>query len=318
MSPIARRQISRALLAALFLPVVMPAFAQSFRDQVAGSGLGSAYAQLINLTASPDVTAAYYGSEGEETDLDIDLTRLPYVSRGVKVGDDSLFKWRVAAGYMQMRSDFTVGSAAGSSVASRWQASSLTGGLLVDIPLAENLRMTPGLDVGVAVLKNTAQYYGAATALSPLFDGLVFNWETRARLVTPNLGLDWTTRDGERKTLLSGHLSWSWIESYAETDPALGFSQSAGVVSLRGEHGGPTGMSVVARPIDWLVIGSVSRLLGDNSDVLGFSELYELGVGMEIPFARNDAGGSNRARLTASYLFGSGIKGWTIGLGARF
>ena len=296
----------------------MPAAAQSVRDTIASARLGSGYAQLLNLAATPDISAARYEVQDGDTKPSIDVVRLPYEARWLALSGDSDLYWRVAGGYLQTKADLPieVASSGAGSISGKWSAYSLGGGLLAKFRLGNGFTLAPALDVGVARLDNRASYFGAATALQPLVDGLLFNWRTDAWLVTPSVALDWTRAEADRRTSIRGHSAWSWISSFSESDPVLKFKETAGVYSIRAEHAAPTRMRLLERSLDWVAYGGYAGFFGDNRNALGFTSVAEVGVGMEAPLATSGKN-SNRVRVGASYLFGPSVKGWTISLGLQ-
>jgi hypothetical protein len=249
----------------------------------------------------------------------IDVVRVPYESRWLALSGDSDLYWRVAAGYLQTKADLPidVASSGAGNISGKWSAYSLGGGLLAKIRLGKDFTLAPALDVGVARLDNRASYSGAATAVQPILDGLLFNWRTNAWLVTPNVALDWTSAEAARRITIRGHAAWSWISSFDVSDPVLNFDETAGVYSIRAEHAAPTGMQLLERSLDWVAYGGYAGFFGDNRDALGFTSVAEVGVGMEALLSASGKN-SNRVRVGASYLFGPNVKGWTISLGLQY
>jgi hypothetical protein len=74
---------------------------------------------------------------------------------------------------------------------------------------------------------------------------------------------------------------------------------------------------VFQRPLDWVVLAGYAGFFGPNRDALGFTSVAEVGVGVEVPLSKNSEK-PKRIRLSASYLFGNNVTGWTIGLGLRY
>jgi len=208
------------------------------------------------------------------------------------------------------------GGAAG-GISSEWSAYSLTGGVLARLRLGNGFTLAPALDAGVARLDNEAGYAGVATILQPSLDGVLFNWRSNAWLVTPSAELAWTRQEGARRTGIRGHVAWSWISSFDESDPVLEFRETAGAYAIRAEHAAPTGMKVLQRPMDWVLFGGLAGFLGANRDALGFTSVAELGVGVEAPLSTR-AEKTKRLRLGVSYLSGPDVKGWSVGLGLRY
>jgi len=301
------------------MALAAPAAAQSSRDIIAGARLGPGYAQMLNLASTPDISAARYNVTDGSSQLAINVLRIPYESRWLALSNDSDLYWRVAGGYLTTKSDFPVNvPAVGSgSISSTWSAYSLTGGLLAKIRFGEGFTFVPALDVGAARLDNQADYAGAATALQPGLDGLLFNWRSNAWLVTPNAGLEWTHANADRTYSVRGHVAWSWISSFAETDPVLKFNETAGVYSIRAERVAPTGKSIFDRALGWVLFGGYAGFFGPNRNALGFTSVAEVGLGVEVPLSTS-AEKRERIRVGASYLFGPDVTGWTISAGMKF
>lgn len=295
--------------------LVPPVAAQSIRDSISGSRLGSGYAQVLNVAATPDLTAAHYDVQSG-SGLRIDVVRLPYESRWRALSSVADLYWRVVGSYLQMGHDFGAGSQVSGpgNIASTWSAYSATGGLLAKIRLGQGFTLMPAVDVGLARLNNRAGYEGAAVALRPALDGLLFNWHTNAWVVTPNLGLEWTVEEGGRKVTVTGHVGWSRITSFGESDPVQSFAESAGVYSMRIEHTAPSGLSAFHRRLEWVLYGGYSGFYGPNRNALGFTSVGEIGGGIEAPL-RTDEEDSKRVRMAGSYLLGSHVTGWTISVG---
>lgn len=70
-------------------------------------------------------------------------------------------------------------------------------------------------------------------------------------------------------------------------------------------------------PLDRVIYGGYAGFFGPNRDVLGFTSVAEVGVGMETPLV-TDQKRPDRARPGASYLFGEHVRGWTISLPLQY
>jgi hypothetical protein len=289
------------------------------RARVDSASLGTGYAQIIGLAATPDIAAAQYEIDSDTTRPKFDVFRLPYQAKWMALSPDSDLYWRIAGGYLRLKDDFSVtlaGRAPG-SIDSTWTAYSASAGLLAKIRLGNGFTLEPALDVGVARLENSATYDGGAAALKPLLNGILFDWQTDAWLVTPSLALEWATNVGEAKATVRGHVARSWISSFDASDPAQSFNEAANVYSIRADYARPTGLVVADRAVDWVVYGGYAGFFGANRDALGFTSVAEVGGGVEAPFAADRPKGE-RLRLAAGYLFGPDVRGWTIGLSLEY
>ena len=191
------------------------------------------------------------------------------------------------------------------------------GGLLAKIRLPNGFTLEPALDVGIARLENSASYDDNAAPLKPLLNGLLFDWQTNAWLVTPGIALEWATTFGEARTTVRAHVARSWISSFDESDPAQSFNETANIYSIGADYARPTGITVADRALNWVVYGGYAGFFGANSNALGFTSVAEIGGGFEVPFAADRPNG-DRVRLAAGYLFGPDVKGWTIGLSLQY
>lgn len=289
------------------------------RSQVEGARLGAGYAQIINLSATPDLSAASYTIGNEEPKLKLDVVHLPYQARWTALSQDTDLYWKVAGGYLQLKQDLPlISSSAGvGSVGSKWAAYSVSGGLLAKMRLGNGFTLEPALDVGIARLDNSASYSGAASALEPLLDGLLFNWHTNAWLTTPSLGFAWSNGDAEGKASVRGHVARSWISTFGATDPLQEFNETANLYSVRAEYAKPGQWQAFGRPLGWVVYGSYAGFFGANRDALGFTTVAELGGGLELPISQ-ERENPERLRLSAGYLFGPDVRGWSIGLSLQY
>lgn len=289
------------------------------REQVRGARLGSGYAQLINLSASPELSAANYTVSGSGPDASLDVYRIPYQSHWFTAGTGTDIFWRASAGYLQMKQylPVQVEGTAGSAIDGKWSAASGTAGVLVKVQLGEGFTLEPALDAGVARLRNDAHYRGGAALVRPLLDKVLFNWETDAWLVTPTLGFAWNADGTRSRFSVAGHVARSWIRSFNATDPIQDFSETANVYSLRARYAAPLGHTLAQRPLDGVVYAGYTGFFGANKNALGFDAVAEVGAGLEWPLTPG-SGDLLRLRLTAGYLAGRNVQGWNIGLGIAY
>jgi hypothetical protein len=315
----ALRVCTSLLGVAIAMPVAAQTPSDPLRDLVRSAGLGSGYAQMLNLVATPDISAASYRIDSGTSDPTLDVVRVPYRSRWRALSPDADLWWRLSGGYLRLKDDqpFTLLSPNDGSVATRWSAYSVAGGLFARVRVGEGLTLVPALDFAVAQLDNKASYSGTAVLLKPLLDGLAFNWRTNAWLATPGVALEWSPAGGEHGVLVRAHVARSWISSFDETDPVLEFSETANVYSLRAEYTAPVEAQVPGRPLQWVLFAGYAGFFGANRDALGFSTVAEAGAGLQAPIGTEWAK-SERLRVGASYLFGPDVHGWTVSVGLQY
>ncbi len=317
------RIVARAFFCALATACVAQAVAQTppidFRSQIASARLGTGYAQMINMSATDDLSAATYRVDGIDPAADIDLIHVPYQAKWLTLSPDADLDWRIAGGWLQFKQSYPVnlGPETG-GIGTKWSAYSVSGGLALKYRFGDGFVLEPALDVGIARLTNSASYDGvAANALKPYLDGLLFNWNANAWLVTPSIALEWSTQAGGGRAKVRGHVARSWIGSFDETDPVQHFNEAANIYSVRGEYSHPTSWTVMERGVNWVAFAGYAGFFGANRDVFGFDGVADVGGGFEVPFA-TDRPRAERLRLSGAYLVGSGVHGWTVGLSLEY
>jgi hypothetical protein len=290
------------------------------RAQVSSARLGAGYAQMIGLAATPEIAAAGYKIDSSGTTKPtLDVFRLPYQARLATLAEGVDLYWKVAGGYLRFKDDFpvTIAPSSPGNIASKWTAYSASGGLLVKAGLGAGFTLEPALDLGVARLDNSASYGGAASALQPLFDRLLFGWRTNAWLVTPSVGLEWSGAASDAKVTVVGRVGRTWIESFGETDPVQAFDEAANTYAIRGDFAKPSDLRVFDRTLTWVVYGGYAGFFGANRRALGFSSVADVGGGVELPIGADRANGE-RLRFSAGYLLGPDVHGWTAGVSVQY
>jgi hypothetical protein len=274
---------------------------------------------MINLSATPDLSAASYRLDGTDPGANLDVLRLPYQAKWMPLSAAADLYWSLEAGWLQYAQDFPVNPAsdAAGTIGSKWTAYSVGAGIFAKVRLGNGFTLEPALDVALARLQNRASYGGSAASLQPVLDGLLFNWNANAWLVTPGVALEWTDAVAAGTASVRGHVARSWIASFDETDPVQRFREATNIYSVRVEYVQPTAWKAFERPVSWVAYGGYAGFFGANRGVLGFDGVAEVGGGLELPITP-DAPRAERLRLQAAYLVGSGVHGWTVGLGMQY
>jgi hypothetical protein len=267
-----RRAAALGTTAALAGVVHAQTVPDQVRAQVASARLGAGYAQMINLSATPDLSAASYRIDAIDPSADLDVLRLPYQAKWLPLSAEADLYWKLEAGWLQFKQDFPwspTPDAAG-TLGSKWTAYSVGAGVLAKVRLGSGISIEPAVDVALARLQNRTSYSGSATVLQPVLDGLLFNWNADAWLVTPGVALEWTDAVGEGRARARGHVARSRIASFDETDPVQRFREATNIYSVRVEYVHPTEWKAFERRMSWVAYGSYAGFFGANRDVLGF------------------------------------------------
>ncbi len=286
---------------------------------VGGARLGAGYAQMVGIAAVPGIRSANYNIDSQAGSPTLDVVRVPYEHRWTRLSDNADLYWTVSGGYMRFKDDLPISAFApdDGSIASRWTGYSGSAGVLAKVRLGQGFKLEPAIDFALARLENSASYSGTATALQPSFDGLLFNWDMNAWLVTPSIALEWATRVYDGELITRGRVARSWISSFDESDPVLAFNQAVNIFSISADYTRATSLHLFDRQVSWVARGGYFGFFGADRDALGFDQVAEVGGGFEIPIAARTAKGE-RLRLVGAYLFGPDVDGWSGGLSMRF
>ncbi|MEH6592831.1 MAG: hypothetical protein V7746_21365, partial [Halioglobus sp.] len=118
--------------------------------------------------------------------------------------------------------------------------------------------------------------------LDPNLEGAVFNWETNASVGRGSLGLRYDQEHGNFRIKGSGHLSYSYINSFSESQNFASFSDHAGTATFKLDARHPLNIEIGERPL--YIIGHLgsTHFIGSGRDELDFSYFHEVGASLGI------------------------------------
>ena len=108
-----------------------------------------------------------------------------------------------------------------------------------------------------------------------------------------------------------------YLQSIPGTSEGVKGSYLAQNLNLWSRWRAPIGLTAFHRPVRYVLEFTYSHYFGNQDDILGFNNLFSLGVGLEIDTSAY-LHFTKRIRLIARYRFGENVTGWTIGLGISF
>jgi len=201
------------------------------------------------------------------------------------------------------------------SVAAKWSAYSATGGIGWDFPLAERLVIRPILNASYGRVDSNTSATGQ-TASGAEFDFLV-NGRLDAYGLGGSLVLAYERYRPENEIDVELRYTNIFLRSFGGTSTAVQGSADAQSVSLWSRWRAPTGLSMLQRPLRYVLEFAYTTFLGDLDGVLGFNDRISLGTGLELDSSAYDIA-VTRTRLMARYQAGAHVRGWTIGLAVSF
>lgn len=287
-------QLVRAIIALAGIVLAGPLAAQNsleeLRSDLAGdirnSDIGAGYAQMLNFFVAPSISASRLeADDGTE----YDVFKLPLQ-----------FKYPLGEGGWQLAVRGTVSHARaknrfevveGEPIDLEWKADSGEVGVGLIYPAGESLSLFVSGGYGISRLKSDADYSGIVTEglLAPIIDGILFNWETNARIASLTGGFDYQRRMAERFDLeLTGRYTYSHIASYSESRGLPSFSEDTGTVSVNADLRHALGATLWERPLFGVVHLGGTAFTGASRDALGFTHFYELGYSLGLDVSEHN------------------------------
>lgn len=284
------------------------------RNDVSASDIGAGYAQMLNFFMDPSISASRLETDD---DINYDVFKAP-LQLEIPLEDTS---WQLLArGTLSHASaDTSLNLLNDESINSSWKAVSGQLGLGLLVPAGEHLSWVMAGQYGVSRMENTADYNGVLSEalIAPIVDGILFNWDTNARVVSVTGGLDYRRRLADRYDLQAvARYTFSHIASYSESRDLPPFEADTGTLAVKADLKHSLGASVHELPLFGVVHLGATAFTGSTRGALGFSHFYELGyaVGLDVS-ARNRL--FHDFTLGAQMNVGSDIEGVSLVFGWR-
>jgi hypothetical protein len=265
---------------------------------------------LMGYMLTPDVTTGSLGIANDATG-NPDL-RLSTLGGGVTVKRESPLYLEGTLGYARYDPTFT---AASGQVATKWVAYSATGGVGWNFPLAKELVLRPIFNFSYGRVESNVSASGQTAA------GAELDFLHNGRLDSYGLGgslvLDYERYRPGNAIDLELRYTNIYLQSFGGSSTAVKGSADSQSMSLWSRWRAPTGMTLLERPLRYVLEFAHTTFLGDLDGVLGFNDLSSFGTGLELD---SSAYGRTvtRARLMARYLVGANVSGWQLGLAVDF
>jgi len=111
--------------------------------------------------------------------------------------------------------------------------------------------------------------------------------------------------------------TWIHLESFGGTQAVQGNAE-AQATSLWARYRAPIpGWHAMGRPVRYVLEAAHTTYLGDQRDILGFTNRSSLGLGMELDTSAYHVY-ATRLRAVLRYMFGNNVHGVALGLAASF
>ncbi|WP_313624272.1 hypothetical protein [Achromobacter sp.] len=203
------------------------------------------------------------------------------------------------------------------SIPTKWNSVSATGGVGWDFKLTDELKLRPIFNFALgnvtSDLRAASWYVGQRT-------GREIDFLDRGSLNAYGLGgslmLDYEHYRPGYEVDVELRYSDIRLQSFDSSSAVKGnaVAQSA---NLWARYRAPTGITMLQRPLRYVLELTHSEFLGDQRGALGFDRLTALGAGLELDSSAYDMI-ITRTRLVGRYVFGNNVSGFSVGLAVSF
>jgi hypothetical protein len=198
----------------------------------------------------------------------------------------------------------------------KWDSLLGTGGIGWDFPLAKQVTLRPIFNLSLGRVESEGAVAGASAPASSR-EALEFlgNGRLNAFGLGGSLMLDYERyRPGNE---LDFELRYSYINLRSfDSSQAVEGHANAQTLSLWSRYRAPTGLTLLERPLRYVLEYAYTSFLGDLQGVL-FDDLHSFGAGLELDSSSHDLY-VTRTRLLLRYKIGNNVTGWAVGLGLSF
>ncbi len=269
---------------------------------------------LMGYMLTPDVTTGSLSISNDATG-NPDF-RMSTLGGGFTVSRESPLYLEGTLGYARYDPTFIASNGvAEASVAAKWDAYSATGGIGWNFPVAKDLVLRPIFNFSYGRVDSNvsgAGQTGAGEEISFLHNGRLNAYGLGGSLV-----LDYERYRPENEIDLELRYTNIYLQSFGGSSTAVKGNADSQSLSLWTRWRAPTAITMLQRPLRYVLEFAHTTFLGDLDGVLGFNHMNSAGTGLELDVS---AYGMvvTRARLMARYQFGEHVRGWSLGLAVNF
>jgi len=277
----------------------------------------NAVLSMMGLMLTPDVTTGSLSFSNDATgNPDFSMTSLGggfTTSRGFPLYLEG------TAGYSRYDPTFIASDGVEDrTIPVKWNVVTVTGGIGWDFPVATDLVLRPMFNFSYGSLASdtslAARFIEARTDATLEF---LQGGKLEAYGLGGSLMLDYEYYRPWYEIDVELRYTNIHLKSFGATSTAVQGASDAQTINLWTRWRAPTGMTMLDRPVRYVLEYVHTRFLGDLDGVLGFDHLNSVGAGLELDTSKYDTIVS-RARVVARYKFGDNVKGWSLGFAVSF
>ncbi|WP_240648370.1 hypothetical protein [Pararobbsia silviterrae] len=201
----------------------------------------------------------------------------------------------------------------------RWTNVAATGGIGWDFPLNEsgNLVIRPifNFSLGEVFSDASAAQFLVNHRVDSNID-FIRDGSLSAYGLGGSLMIGWYPRKEPYEFDLELRFTDIYLQSFGSSSAVRG-EANAESTNLYARWRAPTGLTLMNRPLRYVLELSHSTYLGSQANILGFNQLTSLGAGIEFDTS-DETKLFSRLRIVARYAFGKDVTGASVGIALSF
>jgi len=199
----------------------------------------------------------------------------------------------------------------------KWTTVTGTGGIGWDFPLSENWVVRPIFDFTLG--RVVSDLRAGNWWVNQKYDQ-DFNFFENGSMNVYGLGgalmFDYELVKPEYEVDVEFRFSAMHLETFKSDELVAGHADSQ-TANVWARYRAPTGLTLLQRPLRYVLEASHSHYFGDQAGALGFDYLSTVGLGLELDSSAYSVI-VTRTRLVARYMFGPNVSGVGVGLAVSF
>jgi len=272
---------------------------------------------LMSFSVIPDLTSSFLSiGSGEFRNTSLLMTQF---AGGDILSKDLPLYLEGSAGYIRFDPTFVASEGQDTQrIPVRWNSFALSGGVGWDFFVTPDLKIRPianfALGQVASDLSLLSRYLEFRTDRS--FDFLD-NGTLNAYGLGGSLMVDYELVRPEYEIDVEWRYTNIRLQSFGGTSGGVEGASSAEATNLYTRYRAPTGLTLMQRPLRYVLEAAHTIYLGDQRELLGINQLSSLGVGLEVDSSAYDIV-VTRTRLVARWAFGEDVHGFAVGLAMSF
>jgi len=277
---------------------------------------------LMGFTVLPDVTTSSL-SIGDAQSGNPGL-RQTTLGGGFTISQDFPLYLEGTVGYSRYSPEFIAEKGEDTlKLPVKWNSFSLSGGIGWDFPLTENkeLKLRPIVNFALGHVESDISLAGRYIREHFDLDSDTLRFLNGGRMNTYGYGgslmLDWEHYREAYEVDVELRYSYIELESFEKKHASLQGSSNANVLSLWTRWRAPTGITMLNKPLRYVIEGSNTTFFGAQRKAVEFNYLTTIGIGFELDSSDYPVF-ITRTRILCRYTFGENVSGYSIGLAVSF